>query len=327
MVLIWGWGEEGQLGNIAEKNSVVPAAVSIPRLVHVDGAVKGGVKSEGKVVGFGLGLSHTVVLLENVRVASGDYLKDEPMKVTKEVREEAVVEEKKDDGTARKRQKEFAQRMMEQTRQAQIELEAREEMILRSQQAMKKRRESEKGTLARFEERKAGLKKKEEVVVMRMSPVEVLVEKKKEVQEVPVAEDENDDEEEEELAGGLVLEEFESGSGSDEGSGSSRKENLSARVVQMQERPKSPNNVQFTQKVNYDQIYYHPDQPVEKCFVANAARRAMMRSIQRRKAEAERKRQGKGQKAVVAAAASGGGGRRRGSILRQSSYGTGVDNK
>ena len=137
--------------------------------------------------------------------------------------------------------------MMEQTRQAQIEFEAREEMMLRSQQAMKKRRESEKVTLARFEERKAGLRKKEEPAVVRMSPVEMMVEKKKEVEEVPVAEEE--EEEEEELVDGLVLEEFESGSGSDEGSGSSRKENLAAQVVQVQERPKSPNNVQFTQKV------------------------------------------------------------------------------
>ena len=69
--------------------------------------MKGGIESEGKVVGLGLGLSHTVVLLENVRVASGEYLKEEPAKVTKEVREEVVVEEKKaeDDGVARKRQK------------------------------------------------------------------------------------------------------------------------------------------------------------------------------------------------------------------------------
>ena len=84
-------------------------------------------------------------------------------------------------------------------------------------------------------------------------------------------------------------------------------------------------NTVRSSQVNYDQIYYHPDQPVEKCFVANAARRAMMRSIQRRKAEAERKNKGKvvSKKGEKAAAAKGGGGR-RGSILRQSSYGTGV---
>ena len=176
-------------------------------------------------------------------------------------------------------------------------------MERRQQQTMKKRREGEAATLAKFEQRKAGLKKKEEVIVLRTSPVEMLVEKKEEIP-VPIVEDEPVER--------LVLEEFESGSGSDEGSGSSRKENLVSRVVQVQDRPKSPNNVQFANKVNYTQVYYHPDQPVEKCFVANAARRAMMRSIQRRKAEEERKRAKK--------LAAKGGVERRGSILRQSSY-------
>ena len=57
--------------------------------------MKGGVESEGKVVALGLGLSHTVVLVENVRVASGRRVKEEAVKVVKEVKEEVVVEEKK----------------------------------------------------------------------------------------------------------------------------------------------------------------------------------------------------------------------------------------
>ena len=67
---------------------------------------------------------------------------------------------------------------------------------------------------------------------------------------------------------------------------SSTKENIESLLLPIKNvadillppRPKTPNiNVSFEHKQKFDQIYYHPDQPVEKCFVANAARRALMR--------------------------------------------------
>ncbi|GMH71603.1 hypothetical protein TrST_g1382 [Triparma strigata] len=312
-VLLWGWGEEGQLGNMAERNSDAPSIVDVPDVIGEAGKV-------GKVVGIGLGLSHTVILVENVKKVSAEYLQEE-VKVVEKVKEEVVQRRdlaKEAEAERRQKQKDFAKKMMEQAKQAEIEFEAKEARALQQQKALAQRRKSEASTLAKFEERKAGMKKKEEVVVKK--PVQVVLEKREEEEHVeePV----------------MVLEEMKSNDSdsmtttsreSIETSDDSRKENI------ILARPKSPNNVQFAQKFKYDQIYYHPDQPVEKCFVANAARRAMMRSISRKKAEGKKrfeKRMLDKKKAKMGGGGGGGGGGGEGgiqrtassSILRRSSY-------
>lgn len=272
-VLLWGWGEEGQLGNGVEMNSDAPSVVDVPDVIGEAGKI-------GKVVGIGLGLSHTVILVENVKKVSAEYIVEEVKEVEKVVEKEVVREKVVEvEEERRRKQKEFAKKMMEQAKQAEIEFEAKEARALQQQRAKEQRRKSEASTLAKFEERKAGMKKKEEVVVKKV--VQIVLEKKVEVGvvEEPV----------------MVLEEMRSGDSdsmtttsreeSIETSEDSRKEN----IISVMARPKSPNNVQFAQKMKYDQIYYHPDQPVEKCFVANAARRAMMRSISRKKAEGKKK--------------------------------------
>ncbi|GMH81023.1 hypothetical protein TL16_g08796 [Triparma laevis f. inornata] len=312
-VLLWGWGEEGQLGNGVEMNSDAPSVVDVPDVIGEAGKI-------GKVVGIGLGLSHTVILVENVKKVSAEYIVEEVKEVEKVVEKEVVREKVVEvEEERRRKQKEFAKKMMEQAKQAEIEFEAKEARALQQQRAKEQRRKSEASTLAKFEERKVGMKKKEEVVVKKV--VQIVLEKKVEVGvvEEPV----------------MVLEEMRSGDSdsmtttsreeSIETSEDSRKEN----IISVMARPKSPNNVQFAQKMKYDQIYYHPDQPVEKCFVANAARRAMMRSISRKKAEGKKKFQKriteKKEKGERGGGGGGGGGgverSKSSSILRRSSYG------
>lgn len=307
-VLLWGWGEEGQLGNGVEMNSDAPSVVDVPDVIGEAGKI-------GKVVGIGLGLSHTVILVENVKKVSAEYIVEEVKEVEKVVEKEVVREKVVEvEEERRRKQKEFAKKMMEQAKQAEIEFEAKEARALQQQRAKEQRRKSEASTLAKFEERKAGMKKKEEVVVKKV--VQIVLEKKVEVGvvEEPV----------------MVLEEMRSGDSdsmtttsreeSIETSEDSRKEN----IISVMARPKSPNNVQFAQKMKYDQIYYHPDQPVEKCFVANAARRAMMRSISRKKAEGKKKFQKRIMEKKKERGGGGGGGIERSkssSILRRSSYG------
>jgi len=323
-VKLWGWGEEGQLGNECEMNENKPREVELGK----DALTPSG--NVGRVVRVGLGVSHTVVLLENptvVGVASGLGSPQPVVAVaaTKTAfKHEPHAEEKKveHDDSFKKIMEQQAAATMAKEKEAAARLMAQQKMI-------EERREREKETLRRFEGRKseAIAKREEEDVQRKMERVvertRVLVERTRTPSPIDVA------------AAVTVVEPADDDSGSSAGSGVPVPNALINRIIAHEAasvRPMSPNTVSFKNKVNYDQVFYHPDQPVEKCFVANSARRAMMRQITRKEAQgggAGRGAKGRGGGKKKKAGAAGaivqrlGAGEERpqsSSILRRSSF-------
>ena len=277
-VMMWGWGEEGQLGNGGEHNGNRPTVVRCPAV--------GGVV--GKAVGVALGISHSVVLLENERAASGGFLDDDGGEEDGEAEEldKGEVEDNKESMKKKQEEEErarllrlkqidFARKMEAQARQAQAELEEREQLLIRQQADLERRRMKDRETMKRFEQRKANIERqkeereqKETAVKVTAAPAPPTTAAPPAVVDVAVA------------APVSPIRE----------SGEENRNPPSPAKVKAPDPPRcatSPtqpsNNVKFESKFKYDQIYYHPDQPVEKCFVANSARRAMLRKIQRRK--------------------------------------------
>jgi alpha-tubulin suppressor-like RCC1 family protein len=58
-VLIWGWGEEGQLGNGTEKDSNLPKPCRLPVVMNVS-------QNAIKAIDISLGMCHTVILTQNL---------------------------------------------------------------------------------------------------------------------------------------------------------------------------------------------------------------------------------------------------------------------
>jgi hypothetical protein len=266
-LLLWGWGEEGQLANDAELNSNSPHAVDLG-----DGANTQVLNRKGRVVQVGLGVSHTVVLVENQNVVGISSEKSPVKAVQSPLRNEQQQEEdeEEEEQAEEKKAEELEDPEVAAARAQQMVIKEREALAAQ-QKVLAERRQKEAETLRRFEGRKDELKKKEEVIVAppsrarTPSPISVVSTPPK------VA--------------------FSSKDPSDDDSGSNNSvESVGVpvpnAVVQKiiaaeaaTKRPKSPNSVSFENKVNYNQVYYHPDQPVEKCFVANSARRAMVRQM------------------------------------------------
>ena len=58
-ILFWGWGEEGQLGNGSEKDSILPKPCRIPTVMGIQ-------PSSMNILDIGLGMSHSVILVQNL---------------------------------------------------------------------------------------------------------------------------------------------------------------------------------------------------------------------------------------------------------------------
>jgi len=252
-VYIWGYGEEGQLGDNSEKSNPNPRILNYPDINSVPGCVKE----------LALGISHTVILVENEGAVGGKIrpvaLVNETKPSPKEVKHD-VVKEKEDN-----LKKEEVKRMQDEFLKEQLKIEEAKIAANRKRQEenerlferqLKLRREKEAITMKKFELRKqrkieVDLKKEAKMVVTPTSLVDDTPRELTTSEEASVNSESKDDNNEE-------------------------SEPVAEEVV-VTFRPTTPSNVSFGKKQSYDQIYYHPDQPVEKCFVANTARRSLAR--------------------------------------------------
>jgi len=157
---MWGWGEEGQLANGRERDEYAPYVVDVP-------SIKG---SKGRVKELSLGISHSVILVENTKLGIAPSSQP-PAEEKKEVVEEEEDIEVEEEVVAivdlhaemkRKKQLEFAAKLEASTAQAKIEANAAADARERAQRAVEERREKDKETLKRFEKRKEEIKLKEE---------------------------------------------------------------------------------------------------------------------------------------------------------------------
>ncbi|GMH76781.1 hypothetical protein TrRE_jg909 [Triparma retinervis] len=250
-VITWGWGEEGQLGNGREQDEHSPYVVAVPK-------IKG---AKGRVKQLSLGISHSLILVENTKIGvlpssltqaeeKKESLTEENVAGAEEEEEEEVVAivdihaEMK-----RRKQLEFAAKLEASAAQAAIEADAAAETQERELRAVEERREKDKETLKRFEKRREEIREKE---------------------------------------------------------GRKERERQAAARSSML-------TVSLAQPSSYDQVYYHPEQSVDKCFVANAARRAMMRKIKAGAKGGKGGNGGKNRPGKGAAVAKG--------VLRRSSFG------
>jgi hypothetical protein len=266
-LMLWGWGEEGQLGNGAEANETVPREAALPSAAEVAGG------RMGKVSGIALGTSHSAIIVENENVV-GIQREDEPtLAASPEMVTAPTPPEPKPKLFSSPTPADIEAQAARDRERAEAEAAAAE----RQASVLAARREKERETMARFEGRKEEIKRREreedvrrELARRAPSPVKAASPAKALSPPPPAA-----------APSPIQVPEP-----ADDDSGSSRenREELGngalARLKREESaRPQSPNTVSFKSKVNYDQIYYHPDQPVEKCFVANSARRAMLRQM------------------------------------------------
>jgi len=127
-VFVWGYGEEGQLGNNSESDSPSPTAVEFPMTNGVQGVVKG----------VALGISHSVLLVENEaligsKVRNSVGIVEKAAATVKKATPEKVNEEKKNEIEDVKRmQEEF---LREQLKIEEIKIAANKKKQVRSERS------------------------------------------------------------------------------------------------------------------------------------------------------------------------------------------------
>lgn len=87
-ILFWGWGEEGQLGNGSEKDSIIPKPYRIPTIMGIQ-------PSSMNIIDIGLGMSHSVVLVQNLEYRPIILEKPKEQKKEEKIEEQNIEIESK----------------------------------------------------------------------------------------------------------------------------------------------------------------------------------------------------------------------------------------
>jgi hypothetical protein len=303
-VVTWGWGEEGQLGNGREQDEHSPYVVAVPK-------IKG---AKGRVKQLSLGISHSLILVENTKIGVL------PSSLTQaEEKKESLVEEDTAGGTEeedkvvaivdihaemkRKKQLEFAAKLEASAAQAAIQADAAAEAQERELRAVEERREKDKETLKRFEKRKEEIKEKEERERERQAAARAAI------VSAPHTTKREPPQSHPHTPAPIAIPRVRDVSPIK----SPSPPPMAPPPVVTPPRPSTASKVSLAQPSSYDQVYYHPEQSVDKCFVANAARRAMMRKIKQSGARGKGGKAGNNSSGKGSAAGKG--------VLRRSSFG------